>query len=146
VLLHDDDHATDQFHPQVRVDALGRVAVSWYDRRVSGPTLPNWEMALFGRVSQDGGKTFGPLTQIGDVAFPPSQTNPNTGGFSGCYMGDYNGMTGGDSDFLFGWGDNRDGAPTDPDPNVYFDRALECVPSTSQAGKGGGKSSCKVGH
>ena len=144
-LAHDDDHLTDQFHPQVAVDSLGRVAVSWYDRRVSGPEQPNWNMAVFGRVSQDGGMTFGPLVQISDVPFPPSHTNPNTGGFSNCYMGEYNGMAGGDSDFLLAWGDNRDGAPANPDPNVYFDRALQCIPATGQSGKGGGKGGCKAG-
>ena len=114
---------TDQFHPQVAVDSEGRVMVSWYDRRVSANSIPeNWEMALYAAVSHDGGKTFAPAFQVGDDVFPPSRTNPNTNWFSGCYMGEYNAMVGGEGEFLLAWGDNRDGPEAAPDPNVYFDR------------------------
>lgn len=130
-LLNDDGTKTDQFHPQVAVDSAGRVAVSWYDRQVSEHSEPsNWEMAVFARVSEDGGQTFGPSLQVSDEVFPPARTNPNTNFMSGCYMGEYNAVTGGDNEFLLAWGDNRDGVLSDaegeeklyPDPNVYFDR------------------------
>ena len=113
------DETNDQFHPQVAVDTAGRVAVSWYDRR-SDPG--NLFMDLFVGVSTDGGRTFGQELAVSDDTFPPSRTNPSTGGFGGCYMGEYNAMVGGDGEFLLAWGDNRDGSEAHPDPNVYFDR------------------------
>jgi RTX calcium-binding nonapeptide repeat (4 copies) len=122
-VLNDDGTETDQFHPQVSVDSEGRVAVAWYDRRVSAGSVPNnWEMALFATVSEDGGETFGTQFQVSDEIFPPSRTNPNTNWMSGCYMGEYNAVLGGDEEFLLAWGDNRDGTEAHPDPNVYFDR------------------------
>lgn len=123
--LNDDDTLTDQFHAQAAVGPDGRVMVNWYDRRLSDdPFRENWEIDLFGAVSDDGGATFGPNFRVSDVSFPPSQTNPNSNGLGGCYMGEYNGVaTDGPGEFLVAWGDNRDSDSAGvPDPNVYFDR------------------------
>ncbi len=119
--LNDDGSPTDQLHPQVAVDSEGRVAITWYDRRVSDPV--NWEMEMYGAVSTDGGETFGSNFPISDDSFPPPRTQPNVSGFSGCYgMGEYNGMVGTDDGFVLAWGDTRDGTEAFPDPNVYFDQ------------------------
>jgi hypothetical protein len=121
--INDDTTTNDQFHPQVAVDPSGAVGVSWYDRRLSGPVPPNWGIDLFAAVSEDGGATFSPNFRVSDVTFPPSRTNPNTNVLAFCYMGEYNGMvSGAENEFLVNWGDNRDGTPAVPDPNVYFDR------------------------
>lgn len=120
--VNDDTTTTDQFHPQIGVDPKGTVAVAWYDRRLSLPAPPNWGIDLFASVSEDGGGTFSPNFRVSDVTFPPSRTNPNTNGLAFCYMGEYNGMASGvEDEFLVNWGDNRDGTPAVPDPNVYFD-------------------------
>ncbi len=115
---------TDQFHPNVAVDDHGRVAVSWYDRRpIPSQVAPsNWEITVFVRISEDGGRSFEPSVQVSDVPFPPSRTNPNTNWMGGCYMGLYNGLTAGDEEFLAAWGDNRDHIGPVSDMNVYFDR------------------------
>ena len=115
---------TDQFHPNVAVDDEGRVAVSWYDRRPLGGQAapPNWEMTVWAAVSSDGGETFGQNLQVSDEAFPPARSNPNTNWLGGCYMGLYNGIAGGDDEFLLAWGDNRDHVGPVSDMNVYFDR------------------------
>ena len=123
--VNDDTGTTDQFHPQVAVGADGFVALSWYDRRLSDdPLRENWEIDVFGAISSDGGATFGPNFRISDESFPPPQTNVNTNGAAGCYMGEYNGMTAGPKpgEFLVAWGDNRDGPEAHRDPNVYVDR------------------------
>jgi hypothetical protein len=139
--LNDDETTTDQFHPTVAVGPDGAVLVSWYDRRLSDPLLrPNWVIDIFAALSTDGGKTFGPSNfQVTDKSFPPSQTNPNSNGFSGCYMGEYNGMVAGDAgEFLLAWGDNREVSGGLPDPNVYVD-TVTCV-----SGKPGrAKSPCR---
>ena len=123
--LNDDETSNDQFHPTVAVGPGGTVAVTWYDRRLSDdPLRENWEIDVFSAVSHDGGETFGTNFRVSDESFPPSQTNPNTNGLGGCYMGEYNGLVpSGRGQFLAAWGDNRDtDAAGLPDPNVYFDR------------------------
>jgi len=124
--VNDDETASDQFHPQVAVGADGTVAVTWYDRRLSPPSNPrgpNWMIDVFAAFSMDGGGTFGDNLRVTDESFPPAQTNPNTNGLSGCYMGEYNGLVAdGNDGFFAAWGDNRDGEPGPPDPNVYLDR------------------------
>lgn len=122
VIINDDQTETDQFNPQVRVDDRGRVAVSWYDRRVSVPQQANWDITLFSAVSTDGGESFGQNVQVGDTPFAPPRTNPNGNWLGGCYMGLYNGMAAGRGEFLVAWGDNRDGTHLTPDLNVYLDR------------------------
>lgn len=130
-VLNDDGTHTDQFHPQVAVAADGAVAVSWYDRRLSeglepDPAVePNWLIDVFAAVSTDGGQTFAPSFRLTDRSFPPARVNPHANWLAGCYMGDYNAMLGGGrGEFLLAWGDNRDGTPALPDPNVYFDRIV----------------------
>ena len=127
----DDETETDQFQPQVAVGPDATVAVSWYDRRGSG-SLPNGqernlEIEVVAAFSTDGGESFtteDPLV-VSDKLFPPARTSPNTGMFSGCYMGDYNALIAGEpGEFLLAWGDNRDGPAAAPDPNIYFDRIV----------------------
>ena len=127
--LNDDTTTNDQFHPTVAVGPDGTVVVTWYDRRLSDdPVRENWEIDLFAAMSTDGGQTFGPNFRVSDASFPPSQTNPNSNGMSGCYMGEYNGMAAGEpGEFLVAWGDNRDVSAGLPDPNVYLDR-ITCIP------------------
>lgn len=122
--LNDDTTTTDQFHAQIAVGPDATVAVTWYDRRLSNdPLRANWLIDQFATVSTDGGQTFAPNFRVSDVSFPPSRTNPNTNLLAGCYMGEYNGLVAGEAgEFFADWGDNRDGLPELPDPNVYFDR------------------------
>jgi hypothetical protein len=121
-IVNDDGSSTDQFNPQVAVDDRGRVAVSWYDRRVSVPQQSNFDLTLFAAISTDGGMTFGDNMQVGDEPFHPARANPNSNWLGGCYMGLYNGITAGSGEFLVAWGDNRDGTHVTPDLNVYLDR------------------------
>lgn len=124
--LNDDGTWTDQFHATVAVAGDGTVAVSWYDRRLSPRagqgTDPygNWLIDVFATTSTDGGETFSPNVRVTDVSFPPARTNPHANWLAGCFMGDYNAMVGaGPGEFLLAWGDNREGTPALPDPNVY---------------------------
>jgi hypothetical protein len=127
-MIDDGGTDTDQFFPNVVVNPDSTVMLSWLDRRRSGPGPPgqsgNWFIELFAALSHDGGATFSEPLPVSE-AFPPAQTNPNTGGFSGCYMGEYNAAIAGEpGEFLLAWGDNRDVSTLTglPDPNVYFDR------------------------
>lgn len=140
VRVNDDDEqgATDQFHPQVAVDDVGNVAVTWYDRRAD-PN--NRDLEVYAAVSTDGGETFSPNVRVSDVAFPPARTNPNTNLMSGCYMGEYNGLVAtGPGTFLAAWGDTREGPRELPDPNVYADAILlpaaEPPPGLACGGRG----------
>lgn len=129
VRINDDATSNDNFHPQLAVGEHGEVVATWYDRRLSGDALrANWHIDLFAAVSRDGGASFAPNVRITDTSFPPSRTRPNTNLVAECYMGEYNGLVAGTSGtFLAAWGDNRDGWPELPDPNVYFD-AFESSP------------------
>jgi hypothetical protein len=98
VRVNDDATSADQFHPWVNVDQVGRVNVTFLDRR-DDPA--NVDFALYRAVSLDGGATFQPSARISDGAFPPSPTT--------SFVGDYNAADIGGGMLHMIWADGRNG-------------------------------------
>jgi hypothetical protein len=114
VRVNDDPAGTgrDQFFPWVAVDPVGRVTVSWLDRR-RDPANDRYE--AWGAVSRDGGQSFDTNFLVADAA--------SDGDLSG-FLGDYDGMAA-TSELMFPfWTDLRPGtgesdAYTDRFPNTF---------------------------
>lgn len=74
IILNDDFGTLSQFMPSISVDEQGNVVAIWYDERlssdISDPTL-----AVFARVSQDGGITWSSSFQLPGSGFDPGSTN-----------------------------------------------------------------------
>jgi len=106
--INDDDlyNGKDQFFPWLSVDNEGNLDVMFYDRR----NCPgNHDIDVYWTRSTDGGVTFSPNELVTTEMFDPDI------GFSGTFIGDYNGITNwGGSAFPL-WTDTRLG---DQDPFV----------------------------
>jgi hypothetical protein len=121
VQLNDDDTDTDQFFPAIGVDPLGRVVVSWYDRRLD--PVDNLLFDRFAVVSLTGGLGWAPNVRVSDVSSPVAQINPQFDPVvATCYHGDYDQLT---VDLLGAniiWSDDRRMTASGPNPDVFFDR------------------------
>jgi hypothetical protein len=116
VLLSDDGTLTDQFFPNIAVNADNVVAASWYDRRLDpGANL------LFDRyrtLSLDGGVTWQANERVSDVS-SPVYINPQT---SACYHGDYDQLAVDAGSLYVQWSDDRVFFNGHYDPDVWFER------------------------
>jgi hypothetical protein len=112
VRVNDDtlfNHA-DQWAPGLTVDPLGRVIVTFYDRR---RYIGKEKYEIWGAISRDGGITFDTNFLIGDT--PSDVPVPNT------FLGDYD-CVAADSNYLYAtWADQRNQL-TDTAPDIYSDR------------------------
>lgn len=95
VKINDDNTTTytDQWHPAISVDSLGRVFVYWYDSR-NDPTN-NLMTEEWGTCSTNGGETFIPNFRISNQNFNPNSVKLSQGTGQGYYMGDYQGIASG---------------------------------------------------
>lgn len=119
--LSDDETTTDQFQPALAFTETGILRAVWYDRRLDPAN--NYLIDVFSAVSIDDGSSFSPSERITDVSFGVPPINPNFDpAVVECYMGDYNGIIGGDGTHYMVWGDNRNRVAGRPDPDVYFDK------------------------
>jgi BNR/Asp-box repeat. len=105
-------NGADQFFPWLAVDPLGRVAVTFFDRRRSPGGRP---YEIWGAISRDGGVTF-------DTNFLISDT-PSDGSLNG-FVGDYSGLAATATHLHPLWTDLRAGtgetdAYTDRFPNAF---------------------------
>jgi PKD domain len=116
VLLNDDATLTDQFFPNVAVNANNIVGASWYDRRLD--TAGNYYFDRYRAVSRDGGVTWEANERVSDVS-SPVYINPAT---SACYHGDYD-QLGLDAGSLYvQWSDDRVFFNEHDDPDIWFER------------------------
>jgi hypothetical protein len=116
VLLSDDGTLTDQFFPNIAVNADNVVAASWYDRRLD--TATNYYFDRYRTLSWDGGTTWEANERVSDVS-SPVYINPQT---SACYHGDYDQLAL-DADSLYvQWSDDRVFFNGHYDPDVWFER------------------------
>jgi hypothetical protein len=100
-------HGADQWAPGLAVDPLGRVVVTWSDRRRYAGTE---KYEVWGAISRDGGQTFDTNFLVGDT---PSDAPVNT------FLGDYDSVAA-TSDRLYAtWADQRPGLVNPPD--IYTD-------------------------
>jgi len=99
-----------QWMPSLSADGLGRVTVSWYDRRAatsacSVATDPGCSYERVGRQSSDNGFTFQQEITISTGLIPqPTQTDP---GVQACYAGDYDYSTMLNGNSFVTWTDGR---------------------------------------
>jgi sugar lactone lactonase YvrE len=136
IRVNDDGSTNGNFFPEIAVNAVGEISVSWYDRRNSPSNL---DIEYFCAFSVDGGVSFGSNHKITDLAIPGFPTAVNFDPVvAGCYMGEYNAVFADGSEFLYAWGDNRNIVTTPffpegrSDPDVFFARqaaTLAPVPS-----------------
>jgi len=116
VLVSDDGTLTDQFFPNVAVNADNVVAASWYDRRLD--PVGNYYFDRYRTLSLDGGVTWEANERVSDVS-SPVYINPQT---SACYHGDYDQLAL-DADSLYvQWSDDRVFFNGHYDPDVWFER------------------------
>jgi hypothetical protein len=116
VLLSDDGTLTDQFFPNVAVNADNVVAASWYDRRLD--PVGNYYFDRYRTLSWDGGTTWEANERVSDVS-SPVYINPQT---SACYHGDYDQLAI-DADSLYvQWSDDRVFFNGHYDPDIWFER------------------------
>jgi hypothetical protein len=104
--LNDDEiyNGKDQFFPWLSVDNQGNLDVMFYDRR----NCPgNHDIDVYWTRSTDGGITFSPNELVTTERFDPDI------GFSGTFIGDYNGITNWSGSAFPLWTDTRLG---DQDP------------------------------
>jgi Divergent InlB B-repeat domain len=113
--LNGDAGTRAQWMPALAETASGRLVATWYDRR----NTTNDDYERFGRVSTDGGATWGPEQTVSDQVIPqPAQPDPNV---QACYAGDYNlNFTLGNS-VLDAWTDGRVAINSTQQQDVFLD-------------------------
>ena len=129
VKLNDDNTTTDQWHPAISVDSLGRVFVYWYDSR-NDPTN-NLMTEEWGTCSTNGGVTFMPDFMISNQNFNPNTVKLSQGSGQAYYMGDYQGIaSGGKNTIPFYSCQNNslnDYMAYLPDYGMYFSKSPDTV-------------------
>jgi hypothetical protein len=112
IVLNDPETNGFQSHwmPSLSVNDVGKVTVSWYDRRQATTacnlvTDPGCSYQRFGVQSLNNGLTWGSNFAISDQVIPqPTQNDP---GVSPCYAGDYDYSTALDGIAYVTWTDGR---------------------------------------
>jgi hypothetical protein len=115
-----------QFQPSLAANPLGHVVVTWFDERndtTAPPTVPN-SLQRYGRVSTNGGLSWGPEMPISDVLFPkPLQPDP---GINQIYVGDRHDAAFSNDGFgniaYDTWTDGRVPISGAPQQDVFFDK------------------------
>lgn len=123
--------ADEQFMPWLTAPSTNRIDIAYYsiialnDPRTS--QIQQLEVRL--AESTDGGQSFRASTSISGGSFPFGITDRNFDPIiATCYMGDYIGITSGQSTLFSSWGDNRNLVtvggrypfPARNDPDVFF--------------------------
>ena len=114
IRLNDDQTSSDQFFPTLSVGAGNVVTVSWYDRRHDPANLM---LDHYQRLSQDGGRTWGPNERVSDVSSPVA-LDP---AMATCYHGDYDTHLQTGDLALVQWSDDRNVHGGGNDPDVFMD-------------------------